>query len=186
MYRLGPVQRKIILVLLGGVALGFSSSSRQYFKTFRKITKEWKKIDQRSFSRSIRKLSSKKLVEEKYSSDGSFELVLTEEGRQLAKRLSFMGDAINFKKPKRWDRRWRLVFFDIPEKDRDFRDILRDHLYNLNFFKIQKSVFVSPHPFEKQILELVKLYSAEPYVRVITAMYIDNEAKIKNYFFKSK
>ncbi|HBR71810.1 MAG TPA: PaaX family transcriptional regulator, partial [Candidatus Moranbacteria bacterium] len=44
--------------------------------------------------------------------------------------------------------------FDIPEKDRIFRGILREHLYELKFFRLQNSVFVSPHPFEKMILEL--------------------------------
>jgi len=116
--------------------------------------------------------------------NGSFKLILTEEGRRQAKILNLLGSCINFKKPKKWDRKWRIVLFDIPEKDRLFRDILREHLRELEFFKLQHSVFVSPHPYEKPILELISLYSAEPYVRVIMASYIDNQDKIKNHFFK--
>lgn len=184
MYRFGPVQKKILLTLLGGVALGLSSSPRQYFRTFRQLQKEWRKINQQNFERTIKRLADEKLVQEKTLPDGSIKLILTEEGKKEAKKLSLLGNSIKFKKPKRWDGKWRIVLFDIPEKDRVFRDILREHLYNLEFFKLQLSVFVSPHPFEKQILELISLYSAEPYVRVITAAKIDNEAKIRNHFFR--
>lgn len=184
MYKFGPVQQKMLLMLLGGVALGFSYSPAQYFRTFRKLRKEWNKIDQRNFNRSIKRLAQEKLIEEKILQDGSFKLVLTSDGKRQAKTLSLLGSFIKFKKPKRWDGKWRIVLFDIPEKDRLFRDILREHLYALNFFKLQHSVFVSPHPFEKPIMELVALYAAEPYVRVVTASVIDNETKLKKHFSK--
>jgi DNA-binding transcriptional regulator PaaX len=184
MYKFGPIQQKILLTLLGGLALGLSSSPRQYFKTFRKIRKEWESINQRNFNRSVRRLAREKLIEEKILSDGSFKLILTKRGKRQAKIFKMLGGAINFKKPKYWDGKWRLVIFDIPENDRIFRDILREHLYALNFFKLQQSVFVSPYPFEKLILELVSLYEAQSYVRVITATFIDNGSRLKKHFFK--
>lgn len=184
MYKFGSVQQKILLALLGGVALGLSSSPRQYFKTFRTLQKDWRKINQQNFDRSFERLAEEKLIEEKILPDGSFKFILTKEGKLQAKRLKFLGNSISFKKPKKWDKKWRVVIFDIPEKERLFRAILREHLYALKFFKLQQSVFVSPYPFEKPILELVALYSAEPHVRVITATKIDNEARLKKRFFK--
>lgn len=182
MYNLSPVQKKILLVLLGGVALGMSGSPRQCMKTLKAIERDWKKINQHSFNRSVGNLSREKLVEEKFSSDGSMKLTLTKEGRKQAKLLLLLKGSINFKKPKVWDKKWRVVLFDIPEKDRAFRDILRNHLRELNFKKLQHSAFVSPYPFEKLIFELAGLYSAKKYVRVITATKIDNEKVIKKYF----
>ncbi|MEI8343867.1 MAG: hypothetical protein WCF93_02885 [Candidatus Moraniibacteriota bacterium] len=184
MYKFGPVQQKILLTLLGGVALGCSSSPKQYFRTFRQMRKEWKDIDQRNFNRSIRTLSKEKLIEQHELPDGSFKMVLTVNGKKQAKILNFLGSAITFKKPKRWDGKWRVVLFDIPERDRIFRDILRQHLYDLKFRKLQHSVFVSPYPCEQSILELTAIYGAERYVRVITADKIDNEAALKKYFPK--
>jgi DNA-binding transcriptional regulator PaaX len=184
MYKFGPVQKKILLVLLGGVALGLSPSPRQYFRTLRILREDWRKIKQENFERSIKRLAEEKLVEEKILPDGSTKLILTEKGRKQARRLSLLGSSINFNQPKHWDGKWRLVLFDIPEKDRVFRDILREHLRALKFYKLQHSVFVSPYPFEKQMLELIEIYSAKPYVRVITATNIDNESKIRRYFFK--
>ena len=184
MYRFGPVQRKILLALLGGVALGLSPSPRTYYRTLRQLKWEWQKINQQNFIRSIKRMSAEKLLEEKILADGSFKLVLTPKGRQHAKKLSLLGSSINFKKPKRWDGKWRVVIFDIPEKDRIFRGILRQHLKELKFRRLQNSVFVSPYPFEKPIMELINLYSASSYVRVITAIKIDNEQNLKKHFFK--
>jgi len=184
MIKIGKNQKKIMLILLGGIALGTSGSSRQYFGTIKKIEKEWENINRRSFNKSIRGLSREKLIEEKRMPDGSFKLFLTKEGRIKATRLSLFGSTIDFKKPKKWDKKWRIVIFDIPEQDRIFRDILRRHLFDLEFYKLQQSVFVSPYPYEKSILKLVDLYSAEKYVRVITATMIDNDKRLKKHFFK--
>lgn len=184
-YKFGSVQKKILIALLGSVALGCSSSPRQYFRTLQKIHKEWTKIDQSNFKRSLKKLSEEKLVKEIILPDGSFRLELTKTGRRKASILNLFRKSINFKKPRKWDGKWRIVFFDIPEKERKFRDILREHLYELDFFKLQQSVFVSPHPFEKPILELISIYSAGSYVRVVTAEKIDNENKIRRHFFKT-
>jgi CRISPR-associated endonuclease Cas2 len=184
MYKFGSVQQKLLLLLVGGIALGMETSSVRYYKKLCLIRKEWKKIDQRSFSRSIRRLRAQKLVEEICLPDGSFKLVLTEEGKRQARIQDLFGSSIRFRNPKRWDKKWRVVMFDIPEKSRTFRDTLRAHLHALHFYKLQQSVFISPVLCEKQLAELVALYSAEPYVRIMTVGWIDNEKKLKKHFFK--
>jgi DNA-binding transcriptional regulator PaaX len=73
--------------------------------------------------------------------------------------------------------------FDIPEENRSFRDILRDHLRELKFYKLQHSVFLSPYPYEKPLAELVDLYGAQPFVRIMTVSWIDNDEKIRRHFF---
>ena len=185
MYKLGNTQQKILIMLMGGAVLSLTRSSSQYFKKIRLMRKEWQTVNQQNFNRSIRCLAKEKLVEERTLANGAFSLVLTPKGKRQAVILNILGSSIKFKKPKSWDGKWRIVIFDIPEKDRLFRDILREHLYRLEFFKLQQSVFVSPHPFEKPILDLVSVYAAEPYVRVITAIKIDNVARLKKHFFKS-
>ncbi|MBP9751474.1 MAG: hypothetical protein KBD19_01260 [Candidatus Moranbacteria bacterium] len=186
MYKFGPVQQKVLLVLAGGAALSLSNSSVQYYRTLRKLRREWMDIDQRNFSRSVRRLAQQKLLEERVMPDGSFKLVLTAEGKRQAKRLDLFGQSIRFRKPKRWDKRWRVVMFDIPEKSRTFRDILREHLREMRFYRLQQSVFVSPYPFEKPLQELVDLYGADPYVRIMTVGWIDNEKFLKRHFFRPR
>jgi DNA-binding transcriptional regulator PaaX len=184
MYKFGPVQQKMLLLLTGGIALGLQTSSLRYYKLLFALRKEWKDIDRRSVNRSLQRLSEQKLVEERESSDGSFRLVLTEEGKRQAKRLDLFGQSIRFRKPKKWDKKWRVVMFDIPEKSRTFRDILREHLREMEFYRLQKSVFVSPYPYEKPLAELTDLYGADPYVRILTVSWIDNEKFLKRHFFR--
>ncbi|MBP6889098.1 MAG: CRISPR-associated endonuclease Cas2 [Candidatus Moranbacteria bacterium] len=184
MYKLGPVQQKVLLVLAGVVILGTETSSLRYYQKLRMLYRGWKKIDQRNFNRSVHRLSEQKLVQEVSLADGSFRLVLTKEGARQAKIQALFGSKIHFKRPKQWDKKWRIVLFDIPEKERGFRTVLREHLQELHFFKLQQSVFVSPFPCEKPIMELVALYGAEVHVRIMTAHWIDNETKLKKHFFK--
>ncbi len=186
MYKFGPVQQKILLIVAGGVSLGFETSSIRYYRKLRLLWKGWKEIDQRHFNRSVRRLVEQKLLEEKTSRDGSVQMVLTKEGRQQAARLNLFGQTIRFKNPKEWDKQWRIIMFDIPEENRSFRDILRDHLRELKFYKLQHSVFLSPYPYEKPLTELVELYGAQSFVRIMTVSWIDNEDRLKHYFFPSK
>lgn len=183
MYKFGPVQQKLLLILAGGIMLGFETSSIRYYRKLRLLWKGWKEIDQRHFNRSVRRLVEQKLLEEKASSDGSFRLVLTKEGQQQAARLDLFGQTIRFKNPKQWDKKWRIIMFDIPEENRSFRDILREHLRELKFYKLQHSVFLSPYPYEKPLAELVDLYGAESFVRIVTVSWIDNDEKLRRYFF---
>jgi len=184
MYKLGKTQQKILLALVGGVALGSVGSPTRYYRILRSIRKDWQRINQQNFNRSIRKLAHTKLIEERRLKDGSYKLVATESGRTQARLLSIVGNSIRFKIPQHWDKKWRIVSFDIPEKERFFRKVLRDHLKALNFLQLQQSVFISPHPYEKPMAKLVAFYNAEPYVQIITAINIQNTTAIKKHFFK--
>jgi DNA-binding transcriptional regulator PaaX len=183
MYKFGPVQQKTLLLLLGGITLGSQRSSARYYRLLRELRKEWKQVDRRSMTRSLRRLSEQKLVEEKTLSDGSIRLVLTKEGKRQARFLDLYGQSIRLKRPRKWDGKWRVIIFDIPEDSRTFRNILRQHLREMEFHQLQKSVFVSPHPYEKPLLELVNLYGAAPFVHIMTVTWIDNGEKLKRHFF---
>lgn len=56
---------------------------------------------------------------------------------------------------RKWDGRWRLVIFDISEKERKARDALRAKLKELGFGKWQKSVYISPHNFGQDLREFL-------------------------------
>lgn len=44
----------------------------------------------------------------------------------------------------RWDKKWRVVVFDIPERYRGLRAILRRFLTSVGFVGMQKSLWISP------------------------------------------
>jgi len=177
---LGTVQRKIILLLLGGVALGLSRSPQQHWRVLKMMRREWRAINDAAFSVAIRALYQARLVEEKINPDGSIRLVLSEAGEKKA--LSFQLHEMKIKKPKVWDRRWRLVIFDIPEKHKKVRDALRFHLKRLCFLELQKSVFVHPYPCSEEVEFLVEFFEMRSYVRQLIVHWIDNEQHLRLKF----
>src|SRR3989344_9603665 len=54
-------------------------------------------------------------------------------------------------KPKRWDGRWRVVLFDIPERRRGVRNRLRLFMQEDGFVRLQDSVWVYPYDCEDLI-----------------------------------
>lgn len=52
---------------------------------------------------------------------------------------------------KGWDRRWHLVAFAVPERQRAARDAFRDRLLDLGGAAIQNGLYVSPHAWEDDL-----------------------------------
>jgi phenylacetic acid degradation operon negative regulatory protein len=63
-------------------------------------------------------------------------------------RLAYAQDSAG----RGWDRTWRLAAFAIPESKRAARDAFRDHLLGLGGAAIQNGLYVSPHPWEDEIV----------------------------------
>lgn len=78
----------------------------------------------------------------------------TDKGRLFLLREGLQ-DHVFRSKSKRWDGQWRVVTFDIPERRRSTRDVLRDYMQAYGFKKLQSSVWVYPHDCE-EILALIK------------------------------
>jgi phenylacetic acid degradation operon negative regulatory protein len=53
----------------------------------------------------------------------------------------------------KWDGVWRLLAYDVPEKEKVKRDALRRYLKELGFGKIQGSCWVSPYNLSSQLHE---------------------------------
>ncbi|MBI4226433.1 CRISPR-associated endonuclease Cas2 [Candidatus Roizmanbacteria bacterium] len=68
---------------------------------------------------------------------------------------SLLNEAIPLRKlqEKPWDKLWRIVIFDIEEKESKTRNMLREKLKNLGFAMWQESVYISPHPLAEEINE---------------------------------
>jgi DNA-binding transcriptional regulator PaaX len=84
---------------------------------------------------------------------------LTKQGEKRLKELF-----PSWREPPKWDRKWYLVIFDIPEKLRVKRNILREYLRKLGFGQLQQSVWISPYNYFYQALKLVQKYEIGEYV----------------------
>ena len=63
----------------------------------------------------------------------------------------------NFKlqKPRRWDKKWRVIIFDIPEKKKKIRDDLTSLFRQAGVRRLQNSVWIYPYDCE-DIITLLK------------------------------
>lgn len=66
-----------------------------------------------------------------------------------------------------WDGKWRLVIWDIPEKRKKVRDLLRYQLKQLGFEKIQNSVWASKKNCALIVNEYIKKVGIEDWVKVM-------------------
>jgi len=87
--------------------------------------------------------------------DGKKFLRITPAGRK-ALALEQAKAALSNQK-KRWDRRWRMVAFDIPERRRVVRFRLRAVMRGIGFVRLQDSLWVYPYDCE----DFIALLKAE-------------------------
>lgn len=109
-------------------------------------------IDEKSYKQALKRARRKGWIDKDFYP--------TKEGR---KRLESTLN-ICFEKPKKWDRKWYIVVFDIPEHKRQIRNVLRNKLKALGFGMLQASVWISPYPYLGDVEEIVKSYNLERYV----------------------
>lgn len=172
--------QKILLLLEGGVVLGFTRRPDAYFRIVRKISEEWQNINRKTLQRSIRRLYQSQLVDFKENKDGTTSLVLTDKGKK--KTLQYNIDTLKIKKPIHWDQLWRLVIFDIPEEKKRERDALAGKLKQLEFYPMQKSVFIHPYECKNEIEFIIEIFNLRSYVRFFVVKETDIELDLRNRF----
>ncbi|MEK7124429.1 MAG: hypothetical protein AAB877_01970 [Patescibacteria group bacterium] len=89
-------------------------------------------------------------------------VILTKEGIGKALRASFNIEG----KKKREDGKWIMLIFDIPEKNRQLRDLLRSVLYNLGYKMFQQSVWITPYDVSEKTEGLIQTYSLDNFVKI--------------------
>lgn len=178
--RIGPVQQKVMLLLLGGLALSCSRSPKKNWRIIKGMRETWKDIDKRTAEQAIARLYESHLLEARENADGTTTLVLNEKGKKKA--LTYKAGTMRIKSSGVWDKKWRVVIFDIPEDEREARDAVRGHLEDMGFFVLQRSVFVHPLDCKDEIDFLIELYDIRKYVRFMVVESIDNEPHLKKFF----
>lgn len=171
--------KKILLLLVAGVAMSVSYTPRRYWHIVKVAGREWKRINKEELQYEIRKLYQSKLIKRKENPDGSVTMVLTDKGKHRAITFGFENIRID---KRNWDGCWRLVVFDIPEKIKHGRDALRRKIKQLGFYELQKSVFVFPYKCEDEINFIIEFFGLRKYVRIGLLKEIDNEKHLKKIF----
>lgn len=178
--RLGIIQKRLLLLLMGGLAFGLTRNVGRQIKILKEAGKEWKNIPNQTINNAFRTLYEARLIEKRKLPDGKIEVIISKNGekRAMIENLSEM----KIKRPPKWDGYFWIVMFDIPEKRKRVRDALRYHLKKMDFYELQKSVFVLPFPCVKEIKFLAEYYNIRKHIRMIEARSIDHEQEIIKRF----
>ncbi|MBI5138398.1 MAG: hypothetical protein HZA95_01200 [Candidatus Vogelbacteria bacterium] len=177
---LGYTQKKVLLLLAGGLTLGLTRSPKQYFRLVGGIGKEWDELTSRQLHDAVYGLYESELLTEIENSDGTITMALSEKGKKTV--VAYDPEHIRIPWLDTWKGKWYVVLFDIPEKKRQGRDALRETLTDIGFYEYQKSVFVYPHDCRREIKFLIEHYEIARFVRLMIADSMDNEFALRKHF----
>ncbi|MBI2033657.1 MAG: hypothetical protein HYT13_01005 [Candidatus Liptonbacteria bacterium] len=126
-------------------------------------------------------LRKRGLIEFVKEDDNTIVVKITAEGRKYLKKFDI--DNLILKRPEHWDKKWRVVIFDIAEKKKRAREALRQKLQELNFVRLQDSVWVTPFPCGDEIRFIREILGISFDVDIILAEDLGHhEIKLKKYF----
>ncbi len=128
----------------------------------------------------ITRLKRQKFVTIKYNPDNTVTVNIAKQG--MVRAISYQLETMQLKKPKSWDKKWRVVIFDIPEKYKKAREIFRMRLRQLNLYQLQDSSYVSPYPCFKEIEFLRELYGIPSTVKYLLVEKLEDDQELKEYF----
>ncbi|MEK7562168.1 MAG: CRISPR-associated endonuclease Cas2 [Patescibacteria group bacterium] len=190
--RYGGITKDALLILAGVGLLAVAATSPFFliniargFIKYKRYNKDGdRNINEARLAKSLGGLNKNKIIIIREEKD-KFTVRLTEKGKKVVKEILFAG--MNIEKQKIWDKKWRIVIFDIPErKRRHMRDAMRQKLQTIGFYQLQKSVWVHPYPCEKEIQLLCEVFEINPFVNIITAEKIYNDDILLKHFKLSR
>lgn len=156
----------LALVALGGIlTLGaLAPSALSQLNRFLYQKKKDKYERYLKIWRSFRSLREKRHLEFVREENGYLVYRLNESGKEKIRKFIF--NELRIKTPKEWDKKWRLVIFDIPETKRKTRMALIRKLKELGFYQCQKSVWLYPFLCEEEMEFLKDFFGIKSFVKI--------------------
>ena len=105
---------------------------------------------------------------------------LTDEGLAIVKTINLK---LKMAKRKKWDGKWRVIIFDIPEKLRGKRDLLRKELNNFGFMQLQRSVWAYPYKLPQEFVDLWKDAGIFQYCVILEVVGVENGPRLREFYF---
>jgi len=135
--------------------------------------------DKRIIRNTLLRLAARKLIEiERVKKEKSVRL--TEKGLNT---LFTKFPKIKYKDWE-WDGRWRVIIYDIEEETRHLRERLRVFLKSRDFNPVQRSVWFSPYPVEKELIAFLKKENLWDKIMVFkTTLEKNDSAKLIKTFY---
>jgi len=135
-----------------------------------------KHLNRKSYNNALYKMKKRGVVKE-ISKDGKKILKLTQKGE-----LEILLAKAKLPRPKKWDKKWRLLVYDIPEDAKEKRHLLRSLLKKNNFYKLQASVFINPYPLNREAITYLQKTGLSAFIRIMKIEEMDNDKDLKIRF----
>jgi len=175
------LSQAILLTLFAAGALLVLSSPQGIRRLLAGVGYEMKRRRERErFIWSLAYLRRKQYLTYRQEPDGTIKIELLEGGKRRAFRYKL--DVLTLPKSKRWDGKWRLIAFDVPEWKRKGRDALREKIKKLGMVRLQKSIWAWPYECQNEIDFLTELFGIGPYVHCFVTESITSEKFLKYKF----
>lgn len=129
-----------------------------------------KKTPYKDFYNTIFRLAEQELIS-KEDDVGAILVKITADGKKLLSRLLPVKDGV-----------WKLVIFDIPEKHKYVRTVLRAKLKALHFKKWQNSIWISPYAIDDEIEEELQNLGKKFFIRLIKTTDINHTEDLQKLF----
>ncbi len=174
------IAMEILEILIIGGAVAIAATSPLFIQNLSKGFKKFKKYSNKKVYDTFYRLRQQGFINF-YEKNNQIYISLTEKGKKKAGWMQI--DNLKLKKPEKWDRKWRILLFDIAEMKRLHREALRGKLMNMGFVMLQKSAWVIPYKCDKEV-ELLKSFFglSNKEVRLLTVDDIGDDSEYKKYF----
>ena len=182
---IGSIQKAILCFLqealeeatdISVAALLSGMSSQALYKNLNALKRE---RAMRQIRRSLRQLKQKNIVEMKIRS-GEPRVRLSPLPKEFRQRFEL--EELTLKRLPKWDGKWRIVVFDVPERHGKARRALSHKMEQIGAARLQDSVFVYPFPWRDEVEFVSEIFQVSPYVRYIEAVSIDGAERLQKYF----
>lgn len=148
-----------------------------------KILREDRKLkaEEKKVKRILESLEKKEIISLEKIGDEVFVRSIDKKNPQVIKYS--IKALLDFKKKKKvWGGKWYIVFFDVPEAQRNKRNYMRNFLVKMGFYPYQKSVYLFPYECEEEINLIKKIVESGKYMKYIVAEKIEDEKMAKMFF----
>ena len=140
----------------------------------------FKGLDERARQREIKRILSYMKRQGVVTEDYDHGLHISKKARKRLEQANL--EALRISIPHKWDKQWRIIFYDIPEKHKSGRDRLAWRLRQLGCQQLQRSVWIHPFPCEDQINTVALAHGVESYVTYLESQHINNERALLKRF----
>lgn len=148
------------------------------------VREELRKMKWKNFNDRLYYLKRRGFVEVDQNPGGSYLVKVTASGRRQIKKYNL--DDILIKTPKKWDKQWRMIIFDIPVEKQKSRLALLSKLRELGFIMFQKSIWVHPFECRDEIFVLARAFEVDKHVEYILCKDVSAGEYLREEFEKRR